>query len=75
MPHPYLNDMSPPVQSVAGPDGVLIEVWFDPQPGARAVIVEVEAWGQELHLPVEVARAVAEAIGRALSPLARPRIA
>lgn len=38
-----------------------VKVWRDDSP-APAVIVHNDAWGQELHLPVEVAREVAAAI-------------
>lgn len=38
-----------------------VKVWRDDDP-VPAVIVHNDAWGQELHLPVEVARQVAAAI-------------
>ena len=41
--------------------GTAIKVLRDDSP-APAVIVTNHAWGQELHVPVEVARQVAEAI-------------
>lgn len=41
--------------------GVDIRLWRDDDP-APAVIVTNSAWGQELHLPIEVARQVAAAI-------------
>lgn len=41
--------------------GVDIRLWRDDAP-TSAVIVTNSEWGQELHLPVEVAREVAAAI-------------
>ena len=41
--------------------GVDIRLWRDDSP-APAVIVTTDEWGQELHLPVSVARQVAAAI-------------
>lgn len=41
--------------------GVDIRLWRDDSP-APAVIVTTDEWGQELHLPVSVAREVAAAI-------------
>lgn len=41
--------------------GVDIRLWRDDDP-APAVIVTTDEWGQELHLPVSVARQVAAAI-------------
>ena len=45
-----------------------IGVWFDPRPGMRAIMVEVEAFGDTIYLPAEVARAVGEAIMLATVP-------
>lgn len=42
-----------------------IKVWRDDDP-APAVIVTTDEWGQELHLPVSVAREVAAAIMAAI---------
>lgn len=42
--------------------GVDIRLWRDDMPESSAVIVWNQGWGQELHLPVEVAREVAAAI-------------
>lgn len=45
-----------------------IQVWFDARPDIRSVMIDIEAYGQEIHLPVEVARAVALAVLDATSP-------
>ena len=45
--------------------GVTVRVWLEPDPTMRAVIVHLDEYGQELHLPFEVARRVADAIARA----------
>ena len=45
-----------------------VQVWFDARPGIRSVMLDIEAYGQEVHLPVEVARAVALAVLDATSP-------
>ena len=39
-------------------------------PGMPAILVQVDEFGQELHLPIEVARQVSEAITRAIAPVA-----
>ena len=46
---------------IPGHPGVDIRLWRDDDP-APAVIVTTDEWGQELHLPVSVARQVAAAI-------------
>lgn len=45
-------------------------VWLDTDPDMRAVLVSLEEWGQELHLPIVLARRVADAILRAAAPAA-----
>ena len=42
--------------------GVTVRVWLDTDPDARAVLLHLPEYGQELHIPIEVARRVAEAI-------------
>ena len=49
---------------------VTVRVWLDTDPGMPAILVHVDEFGQELHLPIEVARQVAEAITRAIAPVA-----
>lgn len=49
---------------------VTVRVWLDTDPGMPAILVHVDEWGQELHLPVEVAGQVAEAITRATASAA-----
>ena len=48
--------------SIPDQRGVSITVVRDDMPESSAVIVWNQGWGQELHLPVEVARQVAAAI-------------
>lgn len=50
---------------IPGHPGVDIRLWRDDSP-TPAVIVTTDEWGQELHLPVSVAREVAAAILAAL---------
>lgn len=56
----------PPVTVIDHPDAdmrhVAVEVWHDPLPDHPTVVVEIGAWGQELHVPVGIARQVAAAI-------------
>ena len=49
---------------------VTVRVWLDTDPGMPAILVYVDEFGQELHLPIEVARQVAAAITRATAPAA-----
>lgn len=42
--------------------GVTVRVWLDTDPDARAVLVHLPEYGQELHIPVWAARRVAESI-------------
>ena len=49
------------VNTVRG-GGVTVRVWLDTGPDARAVLVHLPEYGQELHIPIEVARGVAESI-------------
>lgn len=49
---------------------VTVRVWLDTDPGMPAILVYVDEFGQELHLPIGVARQVAAAIARAIAPVA-----
>ena len=57
------------VDTITGRD-VTVRVWMDTDPGMPAILVQVDEFGQELHLPIEVARQVSEAITRASPPAA-----
>lgn len=46
------------------------QVWFDATPGFEAVIVEVEEFAQEIHIPLPVARQVVDAISQVVVPTA-----
>ena len=49
------------VNTVRG-GGVTVRVWLDMDQDARAVLLHLPEYGQELHIPVEAARRVAESI-------------
>lgn len=57
------------IDTIADRD-VTVRVWLDTDPEMCAVLVQLDAYGQELHLPVGVARRVADAILRAAAPAA-----
>lgn len=54
----------PEVRRIPHPDisGVAVDVWFDTLPEHPAVCVDIDKWGQELHIPASIAREVAAAI-------------
>lgn len=51
-------------------DGITVRVWMEPDPAMPAVLVHIDEWEQELHLPLGVAMRVADAISRAAAPIA-----
>ena len=46
---------------------ISVKVWLDTDPTMRAVLVHIGEFEQELHLPIGVAQAVADAISRAVA--------
>lgn len=58
-------DAPTPIGTITDGD-ITVEVLLDTDPTMRAVLVHLDDYGQELHLPIAVAREVAAAIMAAI---------